>query len=109
MNGANLLPLNPKGKSLLCFMLLSIAYYMLMAIEKRFSNLLYRNKLQGYPRCEMGLFECEEGLLEYSENRQKGLFEYTGFSSGTEAGIGPFSEIFPVGENFSASLVLFQN
>ena len=52
---------------------------MLMAIEKRFSNLLYRNKLQGYPRCEMGLFECEEGLLEYSENRQKGLFEYNGF------------------------------
>lgn len=47
-------------------MLLSIAYYMLMSAETLVRNLLFINGIQGLFLRQMGLFECEEGLFEYS-------------------------------------------
>ena len=47
-------------------MLFSIAYYMLMPVEKLFRNRLSTKRIQGLHLRQLGLFECEEGLFEYS-------------------------------------------
>jgi hypothetical protein len=52
---------------------------MLITDRKHLCNPKILNNLQQYPRNEVGLFECEVGLFEYSGKPQMGLFEYGGF------------------------------
>lgn len=48
-------------------MLLSIAYYMLMSLKTHLCNFLKDKQIQRFSFYEVGLFECEVGLFEYSE------------------------------------------
>ena len=51
---------------------------MLMSVEILSRNLLFINGIQGLLLRQIGLFECELGLIEYLQNRKMGLFEYNG-------------------------------
>ena len=67
MKRENLFSVNPESNPLLCFMLLSIAYHMLMSSKKESRNTLKHKQIEYSESHEIGLFECEVGLFEYNE------------------------------------------
>lgn len=67
---------------LLCFMLSSIAYYMLMSLVCGRCNSLKNNSMQRFHSNEVGHIECEMGHIEYLRMPLMGLFEYFRNSTG---------------------------